>query len=271
MSAFLPEIDQPFTVHGIHIVPNDTQEQYLQKIARIALDEMREAVGVLTPDGIVLDCNRSLLERGGLTRDEVIGKPFAEIHWPNITIKVREELRGAIGRAAKGEFVRYQVEALAQDFTLRPIKDKRGSVVFLQLEGRNVTEPAPTADSTVTTNLVNVRGTELLASDTRERYRQKIARITLDSMVQFVGLLDAKGTVLEINQVALDAVGIKLSESKGSRSGPPSGGRSRRRSTRPSESRSGAPRKANSFAGMRKSTDAPAARRRSSSTPRSCR
>jgi PAS domain S-box-containing protein len=64
-------------------------------------------------------------------------------------------------------------------------------------------------------SLVNVRETELLASDTRERYREKLARITLDSMVQFVGLLDANGTVLEINQVALDAVGIKLSEVEG--------------------------------------------------------
>src|SRR6476620_11446491 len=64
-------------------------------------------------------------------------------------------------------------------------------------------------------NLVNVRGTELLAGDTREQYRQKIARITLDSMVQFVGLLDAKGTVLEINKVALDAVGLKLSDVEG--------------------------------------------------------
>ncbi len=63
--------------------------------------------------------------------------------------------------------------------------------------------------------LVNVRGTELLASDTRERYRQKLARITLDSMVQFVGLLDASGTVLEINQVALDAVGVTLSDVEG--------------------------------------------------------
>ncbi len=64
-------------------------------------------------------------------------------------------------------------------------------------------------------NLVKVQGTELQAGDTREQYRQKIARITLDSMVQFVGLLDAQGTVLEINQVALDAVGIKLSDVEG--------------------------------------------------------
>ncbi len=64
-------------------------------------------------------------------------------------------------------------------------------------------------------NLICVRGTELSAADSRENYRQKIARITLDSMVQFVGLLDARGTVLEINQVALDAVGIKLSDVEG--------------------------------------------------------
>ena len=63
--------------------------------------------------------------------------------------------------------------------------------------------------------LFTVRGTELLAGDSREQYRQKLARITLDSMVQFVGLLDAQGTVLEINQVALDAVGIKLSDVEG--------------------------------------------------------
>jgi PAS domain-containing protein len=34
-------------------------------------------------------------------------------------------------------------------------------------------------------------------------------------MVQFVGLLDARGTVLEINQVALSAVGIHLTDVEG--------------------------------------------------------
>lgn len=61
----------------------------------------------------------------------------------------------------------------------------------------------------------NVRGTEILASDTREQYRQKIARITLDSIVQFAGLLDAGGTVLEINPATLDAAGIKLADVEG--------------------------------------------------------
>ena len=82
-----------------------------------------------------------------------------------------------------------------------------GNLVGQETPSQSKPAPAP--------KLVKVRGTQLVANDNRERYRQKLARITLDSMVQFVGLLDAKGTVLEINHVALDAVGIKLSEVEG--------------------------------------------------------
>ncbi|HEY0555859.1 MAG TPA: ATP-binding protein [Thermoanaerobaculia bacterium] len=60
-----------------------------------------------------------------------------------------------------------------------------------------------------------VRGTEILSTDPPHLRRQKLARVTFDSMVQFVGLLDAEGTVLEINKVALDGVGIKLSDVEG--------------------------------------------------------
>ena len=64
-------------------------------------------------------------------------------------------------------------------------------------------------------NPIVVRGTEILATDPVVLHRQKLARITLDSMIQFVGLLDAEGTVLEINQVALDGVGIELADVEG--------------------------------------------------------
>ena len=60
-----------------------------------------------------------------------------------------------------------------------------------------------------------VRGTEIDPGDAPRIRLQKLARITLDSMVQFVGLLDAQGTVLEINKVALDAVGITLADVEG--------------------------------------------------------
>src|SRR6187402_3488179 len=60
-----------------------------------------------------------------------------------------------------------------------------------------------------------VRGTEIDPADPPRIRLQKLARVTLDSMVQFVGLLDAHGTVLEINKVALDAIGITLADVEG--------------------------------------------------------
>jgi PAS domain S-box-containing protein len=149
MQFFVPRIDQPFTVRGTEIRPDDTPEQYLQKLARITLDEMFQLVGVLTTDGILLECNRAALVAGGLTRDDVIGKPFGETYWWTCSLKTQEDLRDAIARAAKGEVIRYDTEVygrkggsetMVMDFTLLPVTDETGRIVFLLPEGRDITE-----------------------------------------------------------------------------------------------------------------------------------
>lgn len=58
----------------------------------------------------------------------------------------------------------------------------------------------------------SVHGVVIEAGDAREVRRQKMARIILDSMYQFLGLLDLDGTVLEINQAALDGAGLGLED-----------------------------------------------------------
>ncbi|MCE1182457.1 MAG: ATP-binding protein [Rhodocyclales bacterium] len=58
----------------------------------------------------------------------------------------------------------------------------------------------------------SVKGVTLAAADGGEVRRQKLARVILDAMYQFLGLLDVDGTVLEINQAALDGAGISLDE-----------------------------------------------------------
>ena len=57
--------------------------------------------------------------------------------------------------------------------------------------------------------IFKVRGTDILATDTPQQYRQKLARIALDEMYQFVAVLDAKGTLLEVNRAALERGWIK--------------------------------------------------------------
>ena len=58
----------------------------------------------------------------------------------------------------------------------------------------------------------SVKGVKLAADDSTEVRRQKLARIILDAMYQFLGLLDVNGIVLEINRAALEGAGICLDD-----------------------------------------------------------
>ncbi len=58
----------------------------------------------------------------------------------------------------------------------------------------------------------SVKGVTLAAGDGTEVRRQKLARIILDAMYQFLGLLDVDGTVLEINRSALEGAGVCLED-----------------------------------------------------------
>lgn len=66
-----------------------------------------------------------------------------------------------------------------------------------------------------TERLIKIRGTEIFATDTLNQYREKIGRIALDEMYQFVTVLDPDGTLVEVNRAALTGVGLKLSDVKG--------------------------------------------------------
>ncbi len=48
--------------------------------------------------------------------------------------------------------------------------------------------------------------------DARDIRRQKLARIVLDKMYQFLGLLDVEGKVVDINSAALEGAGIRLED-----------------------------------------------------------
>jgi PAS domain S-box-containing protein len=106
-----------------------------------------EYIGLLTPDGTIIDCNRASLEFAGNTREEVVGMNFADSPWFANTPGAPDLLRQAIARAAAGEFIRHEVplirpsgETITFDFSLAPVRDAQGEVVFLVPEGRDINE-----------------------------------------------------------------------------------------------------------------------------------
>lgn len=104
-------------------------------------------IGLLSPDGILLEANQTALDFGGLKREEVIGRPFWETYWWGIAKKARIHLQQAIARARRGEFIRYEVEVWGKDqtvtpidFSLRPLRNETGEVILLIPEGRDISE-----------------------------------------------------------------------------------------------------------------------------------
>jgi PAS domain S-box-containing protein len=114
---------------------------------RAIYDGTHEYIGLVAPDGTVLDCNRASLQFADNTRDEIVGLPLWEAPWFAYTPGAPERLRAALSRAAAGEFIRYHVtlqrpagEAVTLDFSLHPVRDEAGRVVFIVPEGRDITE-----------------------------------------------------------------------------------------------------------------------------------
>jgi len=114
---------------------------------RAIYDGTYEYIGLLSPEGTVLETNRASLEFASNTRHDVVGRFFWDTPWFNPTPGAPEQVHAAVGRAAKGEFVRYEAdlrrptgEMRTFDVSLYPIRDEKGDVVFIVPESRDVTE-----------------------------------------------------------------------------------------------------------------------------------
>lgn len=103
--------------------------------------------GLLSPDGILLEANQTALDFGGLLLEGVINTPLWETRWWANSIDTQSRLKHAVTEAARGKFVRYEVDVLGArdriatiDFSLKPVFDERDNVVLLIFEGRDISD-----------------------------------------------------------------------------------------------------------------------------------
>ncbi|MCB0114530.1 MAG: PAS domain-containing protein [Caldilineaceae bacterium] len=118
-----------------------------ESFPRFVFDTTFQFIGLLEPDGTLVEANQTALDFGGLTRSDVIGKPFWECRWWTLSAETQRRLRDSIQAAAQGEFVRYEVDVRGAgdhvatiDFSLKPVFGADGGVIKIIPEGRDVTE-----------------------------------------------------------------------------------------------------------------------------------
>jgi diguanylate cyclase (GGDEF)-like protein/PAS domain S-box-containing protein len=114
-------------------------------VSRIMLDNAQNFLGLLEPDGTVIDVNQRVREIHGSNYEQVLGQPIWES--PVWLSEARTRLQQAVSRASRGERVQLELNIVSDngqrmtiDFSLRPVWDDTGKVTYLISEGHDVTE-----------------------------------------------------------------------------------------------------------------------------------
>lgn len=114
---------------------------------RQILDNTVALIGVMQPDGTLIEANKPALAAGGLSRADVIGKKFWDCFWWSHDPVIMAELQAAITLAATGEEQRYDTvirmvdgALMPIDFMLSPVLDDDGNVELLVPSGLDISD-----------------------------------------------------------------------------------------------------------------------------------
>jgi len=170
-----------------------------ERKCRAIFDQTYQFIGLLTPQGILIEVNRTALKFIGVNASDVLGKPFWETPWWIHSTELQQRLRDAVKEAAEGRFVRFEAThpgadgtLRSIDFSLKPVEDETGKVVLLIPEGRDITDRK--------------------LSEEALRQSENTARALLDAPTDSAMLLDPEGNVLAINKVAAEKLDKTVSE-----------------------------------------------------------
>lgn len=143
---------QPRRFIGVHVDVTElreTEQALAESEAKFRgiFHQTFQFIGLLSPDGTVIDANQAALQGAGVSTEEVVGRKFYDTVWWTHSEELRERLKAAINTAAAGSFDRFEAShpapdgsTIIVDFSLKPVTDDDGNVVWLIPEGRDVTE-----------------------------------------------------------------------------------------------------------------------------------
>jgi PAS domain S-box-containing protein len=164
---YVKEADQPMTVLPSEDKPTTASTSEILQRQRALLEISQQFVSLLAPDGRVLEVNTPALEARSLRRQEVLGQSFWDIEWWQAP-EARDQLREAVRRASQGEVVQFSTEIAGGDqapatlnFSLRPVMNASGEVIYLLSEIRDVTDMAQTIEKLRQSQRMLVQATQI--------------------------------------------------------------------------------------------------------------
>lgn len=107
-----------------------------------------EFIGLLSPEGTLLEANQTALDFQGVQRSDVIGKPFWLTPWWTYSEEVQSKIKEAIKTVCQErKLVQFETYHLGindtkifVDFSLKPVIGEDGSIIMLIPEGHDITK-----------------------------------------------------------------------------------------------------------------------------------
>src|SRR6266478_4061631 len=161
------------------------------------VDVIPQTITVLDPDGTITYANQAVLDYTGLTIDDVMKSDFRErVFHPEDVKRLRDERQQAL---ARGEPFENEQRARGKDgkyrwFLIRykPLLDETGQPLRWYASGTDIDD--------------------LKRAEAKLRHDERELRQLVDSLPQHVLVLDAEGSILQVNRMMLDYLGRTLKE-----------------------------------------------------------
>ncbi len=122
------------------------KRQKIEEKFKAIFNQTIQFIGLLDLEGNLLEVNQTALDCLGVKAEDVIGKPFWETPWWNYSSKYKNKLQAAIKEAKKDNIIRFETTHLVEnhqkiylDFSIKPVKDEKGKIIFLLPEARDIT------------------------------------------------------------------------------------------------------------------------------------
>jgi len=147
----LVEISEALIEHGdectvLLFVRDLSRLSWTRRRMEALFNSTQSFLGLLDPSGRLLKGNRPLVDFTGSMRDELVGTPFDDLSLWRDRPDERAKVEDAVNTARAGDFVRIETRCASAagdehvvDVSLTPIRDDHDNVIYLVLEGRDVT------------------------------------------------------------------------------------------------------------------------------------
>ena len=89
-------------------MPREDHYKKRERKSQSILNHTVQFIGLILPDGTLIQANRAALTFAGVSETDVLGKPFWETPWWTHSPEMQDQLKAAIQEASQGKLVRFE-------------------------------------------------------------------------------------------------------------------------------------------------------------------